>query len=156
MTRRIKILAMIGTAILSSGAPSAYAQQQPFGTAVEARSMLERAVAAVKADKPKALEMFSKGEGGFKDRDLQPFCFNMADGTFTAATVPNLMGTDVRALKDKTGKEFGREIYNSAIEGQFAEVSYLFARPGADPKLYQKTSIITRIGDQGCGVGYFK
>ena len=34
--------------------------------------MLERAVAAVKEDKAKALEMFNKGEDGFKDRD--PLC----------------------------------------------------------------------------------
>ena len=55
---------------------AAIAQQTQFGTAAEAKAMLERAVAAVKADKAKALEMFNKGEGGFKDRDLQPFCFN--------------------------------------------------------------------------------
>jgi hypothetical protein len=41
-----------------------------FGTAEEAKAMLERAVAAVKEDKAKALDMFNKGEGGFKDRDL--------------------------------------------------------------------------------------
>ena len=29
--------------------------------------MLEKAVAAVKEDKAKALDMFNKGEGGFKD-----------------------------------------------------------------------------------------
>ena len=37
-----------------------------FGTAEEAKAMLERAVAAVKEDKAKALEMFNKGEDGFK------------------------------------------------------------------------------------------
>ena len=36
--------------------------------------MLERAVAAVKEDKAKALDMFNKGEGGFKDRDLYVWC----------------------------------------------------------------------------------
>jgi hypothetical protein len=45
---------------------AAIAQQAQFGTAAEAKAMLERAVAAVKADKAKALEMFNKGEGGFK------------------------------------------------------------------------------------------
>jgi len=35
-----------------------------FGTAEEAKAMLERAVAAVKEDKAKALEMFNKGEDG--------------------------------------------------------------------------------------------
>jgi hypothetical protein len=42
--------------------------------------MLLKAVVAVKADKAKALDMFAKGEGGFKGRDLYPFCFNMTDG----------------------------------------------------------------------------
>ena len=47
-----------------------------FGTAEEAKAMLERAVAAVKEDKAKALDMFNKGEGGFKDRDLYVWCAN--------------------------------------------------------------------------------
>jgi len=137
-------------------ATAASAQQAPFGTAAEAQAMLERAVAAVKADKAQALAMFNKGEGGFKDRDLQPFCFNGSDGTITAATVPNLLGTDIRALKDKNGKEFGQEIYQAAREGKITEVSYMFPRPGTDPTLFQKVSLITGVGDQGCGVGYFK
>jgi single cache domain-containing protein len=143
----------VGALTLST---AAIAQQAQFGTAAEAKAMLERAVAAVKADKAKALEMFNKGEGGFKDRDLQPFCFNMSDGKVTATTVPNLLGTDVRTLKDKNGKEFGQEIYKAAIEGKITEVSYLFPRPGTDPTLFEKVSLITGVGDQGCGVGYFK
>jgi hypothetical protein len=137
-------------------ATAALAQQAQFGTAAEAKAMLERAVAAVKSDKAKALEMFNKGEGGFKDRDLQPFCFNVSDGTVTASTVPNLLGTDIRILKDKNGKEFGQEIYHAATEGKITEVSYMFPRPGTDPTLFQKVSLITGVGDQGCGVGYFK
>jgi len=118
--------------------------------------MLEKAVAAVKTDKAKALTMFNNGEGGFKDRDLQPFCFNISDGKLTAATVPNLLGTDVRTLTDKTGKVFGEEVYKAAIEGKITEVSYMFPRPGTDPTPFQKVSLIMRVGDQGCGVGYFK
>ena len=137
-------------------ATAALAQQAQFGTAAEAKAMLERAVAAVKSDKAKALEMFNKGEGGFKDRDLQPFCFNVSDGTVTASTVPHLLGTDIRVLKDKNGKEFGQEIYHAATEGKITEVSYMFPRPGTDPTLFQKVSLITGVGDQGCGVGYFK
>ena len=135
---------------------AAIAQQAPFGTAAEAKAMLERAVAAVKADKAKALEMFNKGEGGFKDRDLQPFCFNVSDGTTTATTVPQLLGTDIRALKDQNGKAFGQEIYQAAREGEIRKVSYVFPRPGTDPTLFHKVSLITRVGDQGCGVGYFE
>ena len=32
--------------------------------------MLDRAVAALKENKEKALEMFNKGEGSFSDRDI--------------------------------------------------------------------------------------
>ena len=42
-----------------------------FGTSQEAKAMLEKAVAAVKENKAKALDMFNKGEGGFKDRTPQ-------------------------------------------------------------------------------------
>ena len=45
-----------------------------YGTPEEAKAMLEKAVAAVKEDKAKALDMFNKGEGGFKDRDLYVAC----------------------------------------------------------------------------------
>jgi hypothetical protein len=135
---------------------AAFAQAQ-YGTAAEAKAMLEKAVAAVKADKEKALAMFNKGEGGFKDRDLQPFCFSIGDGKIVATTVPSLLGTDVRTLKDKTGKEFGKESYGLVAEGPIAETTpYQFPRPGTDPTLFQKVSFVTKVGDLGCGVGYFK
>ena len=35
------------------------------GTASEAKAMLEKAVAALKADKAKTLDLINKGEGGF-------------------------------------------------------------------------------------------
>jgi hypothetical protein len=59
--------------VLSTAASVAETQ---FGTPEEAKAMLERAVASVKEDKAKALDMFNKGEGGFKDRDLYVACAN--------------------------------------------------------------------------------
>ena len=41
-----------------------------YGTPEEAKAMLDRAIAAVKEDKTKALDLFNKGEGGVKNRDL--------------------------------------------------------------------------------------
>jgi hypothetical protein len=135
--------------------------QQAGGTADEAKAMLTKAVAAVKADKAKALDMFNKGEGGFKDRDLYVFCANTSDGKIVAVlSNPNakqLIGTDTRTLKDSTGKAFGEELYagEQKPEGQFTEVTYLFPRPGADPTPVKKVSLVTRVGDLGCGVGYY-
>ena len=46
--------------------------------------MLEKAVVAVKENNAKALDMFNKGEGGFKARDLYVWCANASDGIATA------------------------------------------------------------------------
>jgi len=114
--------------------------------------MLEKAVAAVKANKADALAKFTKGEGGFKDRDLYPFCGG-PDGNFTAH--PSLVGKSLKELKDKAGKPLGEEIYAKAKEGTIGEVSYMWARPGTTD-LVQKVSFFTKIGDQVCAVGYYK
>ena len=147
---------MIGVSALALST-AALAQQDQFGTAQQARTMLDRAVAAVKADKAIALAKFNKGEGDFKELDLYPFCFNLSDGKFVAA-VEQLIGTDTRTLQDPTGKVFGPELYAAAQkpEGQVTEVSYMFPRPGADKTPVQKVSFVTKTGDLGCGVGHYK
>lgn len=123
-----------------------------FGTPEEAKAMLEKAVAALKADQAKALDMFIKGEGGFKDRDLYPFCGG-PDGNFTAH--PKLVGQSLKDLKDKAGKAFGAEIYAKAQTGAVAEVPYMWPRPGqTDP--VEKVAFVTKVGDQVCAVGYYK
>jgi hypothetical protein len=55
-----------------------------YGTPDEAKALLEKAVVAVKEDKAKALDMFNKAEGGFRDRDLYVSCANASDGVVTA------------------------------------------------------------------------
>ena len=140
--------------------PTAFAEQTG-GTAAEAKAMLEKAVAAVKADKSKALSMFNKGEGGFLDRDLYVFCDSLADGKVVAIGNPNakyLLGKDARALMDIAGTPYGREIFDGQgkPEGQITEVKYWFPRPGADDTPVPKVSLVTKAGDLGCGVGYYK
>src|SRR4051794_40225162 len=76
-----------------------------FGTAEEAKAMLEKAVAAVKEDKAKALDMFNSGEGGFKDRDLYVWCANASDGIVTAQPYMN-RGKQLRDIKGKHGTPF--------------------------------------------------
>jgi signal transduction histidine kinase len=131
----------------------AFAQQ---GTAQEAQAMLTKAVAAVKADKTKAIDMFVKGEGGFLVADLYPFCFETSDGKILATQAKQFIGTDVRNLKDGTGKPFGMDLYAAAKEGKITEVSYMFPKPGTDKTPVPKVSFVTAVGDLGCGVGYYK
>ncbi len=138
---------------------SAFAQQGQLGTPQEAKAMLDKAVAAVKADQAVALAMFNKGEGGFKDRDLYPFCFRIADGKTVASPLAVPAGTDVRTLKDPNGKAFGQELYAAGQkpEGQITEISdYMFPKPGTTAPAVPKVSFVTKVADLGCGVGYYK
>jgi hypothetical protein len=158
---RAFITAAASAAVLALS-PAAFAQKADHGTADEAKAMLMKAIAAVHADKTKALDMFNKGEGGFLDRDLYVFCSNLSDGKVVAVGNPNakqLLGTDGRTLKDSSGKVYGAELFagEQKPEGQFTEVSYMFPRPGADKTPVPKVSIVTNVGGGlGCGVGYYK
>jgi hypothetical protein len=127
--------------------------QAQFGTEQEAKAMLERAVAALKDNKEKALEMFNKGEGGFRDRDLYVFCANASDGVLTAH--PYLKGEHLQDIKGKKGFPLGKEIMRTASEGKINQVSYWWPRPGTDKPL-EKHSFYTKVADQNCGVGYYK
>ena len=60
-----------------------------FGTAEEAKAMLNRVVTALKDDKRKALRDFNDDNGGFKDRDLYVLCANAFDGIITASPSSN-------------------------------------------------------------------
>lgn len=138
--------------LVVAAAGTAWAQASQFGTAAEAKGMLEKAVAEIKKNKAGALAKFTKGEGGFKDRDLYPFCGG-PDGNFTAH--PTLAGKSLKGLKDKAGKALGEEIYKVAQEGKVSEVSYMWPRPGSDTPV-QKVTFVTKVGDQVCAVGYYK
>jgi hypothetical protein len=124
-----------------------------FGTAEEAKAMLERAVAAVKEDKAKAIDMFNKGEGGFKDRDLYVYCANASDSIITATPYWN-RGKHLREIRGKHGAPFGETIMQNATEGTIKETSYWWPRPGSD-KAVEKKVFYTKVGDQICAVGYY-
>ena len=154
---RTLITSVVSTAILTLSA-AVFAQQGQSGTAQEARAMLDNVVAAVKADRDVALAMFNKGEGGFRDRDLYPFCQRIADGKGVATPLAVPAGTDVRTQKDPTGKAYGQEFYDAAQkpEGQITEVNYMFPKPGTSAPAVPKVSFVTKVGDLVCGVGYYK
>ena len=150
--RTILRASALATVALLCGAAIAAAQQ--FGTAAEAKAMLDKATIELKANETAALAKFNDKAGSFRDRDLYVFCYNISDGKFTAHPNPALMGTDVRALKVKDDP-LGQKIYDQTKEGAVTSVNYNFPKPGTtDP--VPKESYLTRVANQGCGVGYYK
>ena len=158
MIRSFLIAAASAAVVMSSSATFA---QQAGGTAAEAKAMLAKAVAAVKENETKALEQCNNGQAGFLDRDLYVFCNKLTDGQFVAMGNPNgkaNLGKDVRTLKDAAGTNFGQDIFagEQKPEGVITEVSYVYPKPGADKTPVPKISLVTKAGDLGCGVGYYK
>ncbi|HEY9215715.1 MAG TPA: cache domain-containing protein [Ancylobacter sp.] len=133
---------------------AAMAQQGETGSAADAKTMLERAIVAVKADEAAALEKFRKREDGFGYRDLYVFC-NGLDGKTVAHPNPAMAGTDLNTLKDSNGKEFGKVMLSEAGEGQISTVDYVFPRLGGTQPL-AKESYFTKVGTLICGVGFHK
>jgi signal transduction histidine kinase len=145
-------IAFLGLLITDSAAIAA----DQTGTAEEAKAMLERAVAAIKADEAAALAAFTAGTQGFRDGDLYVFCGAAADGTTTAhGGDAALVGTSMRDVTDKAGKKMGEEFYRVAEEGEFNVVEYVWPHPG-ETEAVPKASYVTKVGDQICGVGYYK
>ena len=110
---------------------TAFAQQpSKYGSAEEAKNILTKAIAAVKADKTKALDMFNKGEGGFVDR---------------VGTLKVLLAGDGAAV---LGRDLGRrKAYTAAIRRvPTTELAKAIAAPGAfNPTLYD-TQLVTAGG----------
>jgi hypothetical protein len=154
---RTFIIGGVSTVVLTLSA-AVFAQQGQLGTAEEAKAMLDKVVAAVKADRDVALAMFNKGEGGFRDRDLYPFCIRVTDGKNVAGPVYVRAGMDTRTLKDPSGKAYGQEVFAAAQkpEGQITEVSYMAPKPGTTAPAVPKVTFVTRVNDLVCAVGYYK
>jgi hypothetical protein len=143
---RTPTLALSTIALLSFGTAKA-TQAADFGTAEEAKSMLNRVVTALKEDKKKALEDFNSGNGGFKDRDLYVLCANASDGIITASPSSNGMN-----LNDFPP---GKKVMKTATEVEVRETTYWWPRPGSIKPL-RKHTFYTKVGDQICGVGYWE
>lgn len=150
MTRKIGILTtavLLGLALSAGGARADGSEQ-----ATKARAMLDRAVAAVKADEQSALESFTKGTNGFADGDLYPFCARARSGWVVAH--PSRLGENLAMVSDKYGKLFGREILNTAVEGEVKEIHYMWPKPGQKTP-EKKDTYYTKVGHLVCGVGYY-
>ncbi len=148
MKKPITVLMVAVFLMVAAGVASAH----EFGTREQAEALLERAIAVLKADKDRALDLFTSGNGGFIDRDLYVFCRG-PDGMLTAH--PYFMGINLKGFKDKTGKAVGEEVYATAKEGDISEVSYKWLQPGGGDEQVDKVSFYTKVDDQVCGVGFY-
>jgi hypothetical protein len=121
--------------------------------------MLERAIAALKANEPAALKAFNDEKNkDFRDRDLYVYCFSLPDGNITAYQSPVMIGTNVKELKIPPNNPVGQRAHDAvanASEGEIVSFTYDFPKPGTKTPALKET-LAARVGKQACGVSYFK
>jgi len=146
--------AVLSGALLFGGMARAADGSDNKGSAAAARAMLERAIAAVTADEPKALADFKTGARGFRDHDLYVFCARL-DGKVDAHIDPAQIGRDIKDQYDIDGVAFGQEMMAIARPGEIKAISYMWPEPASRVPV-AKVTFFTKVADQVCGVGYYK
>ena len=109
----------------------AYAQGYGIGTPVEAKKIVEQAVAYVIANgEEKALKEFNapNGKGKFQWRDLSAFAYDLS-GVVMGHPNPKLIGQNLYLTPDINGKFFRKEIIDLANMRSSGWVDYTYMDP---------------------------
>jgi len=131
-------------------------QAGEFATEAEAKAMLDKAVAYVKANGPeKAAVAFMDPNGGFRDRDLYISMSRMSDGVRLAHVNPKAVGKSLYGSTDVDGKAYGDEMMEIASTKGKGMVTYRFPNP-VTKKPMDKVSYVERVGDVLLLVGAYK
>jgi cytochrome c len=145
---------LFSTAIISCA--STYAVAEDRSSPAEAKAFLQKAVAYYKsAGRETALKDFSDKQGKFVDRDLYVFCYGPDQKISAHGFNPTLVGKDIEIFKDADGKAFASQLNQEGRAKGTAELDYRWVSP-VSKKIESKSSTVEKVGDDVCGVGYYK
>lgn len=126
------------------------------GTPDEAKALVDRAITAIKTEgKEKAFAAFNSPTGGYVDRDLYVFVYDLEGTVISHGGNNALIGKSLINLKDADGKLFVQEFVRVAKGKGEGWVDYKWVNP-TTKKVEDKTSFIKRHGDMLVGVGVYK
>lgn len=126
------------------------------GTKEEAKALVEKAAAYLKAEgKDKAIAEFNKPDGLFIDRDLYVFAMNMDGVRLAHGKNQKLVGLSIMDFKDVDDKPYGKEIMDLGKGAGSGWVDYKFTDP-MTKKIGEKTSYVLREGDVVIAAGAYK
>ena len=125
------------------------------GTADEAKTMVEKAAAFMKANgKEKAFKEFTEGTH-FKKDDLYIFVIDMKGMTLAHGGNPKLVGKDMSGLKDADGKLFIKDMIDGATAKGSGWSDYKWTNP-VTKKIDPKSTYYLKVDDVILGCGIYK
>lgn len=150
----VKAIGAFIAGVLLLALPAAGAAER--GSAMEAKALVEKAVAKIKADGPKAaFAAFEKKDGGFVDRDLYIFVFDFDGKILSHGASKDLIGQNLitQQTKDADGKVFAAEFVAVAKTQGEGWVDYKWPNP-VSKAVEPKSSFVKKANDAmlvGCG-----
>ncbi|MFZ2269934.1 MAG: cache domain-containing protein [Azonexus sp.] len=129
----------------------------PRSTADDARKLLDRASAQIKAQgMAKALASFNDARGPFVHDDLYVFAVNLKSGKFEAHGMnPKWTGTDAHDLHDVEGHPLIKEMLSLARSKGEGTVDYVWRNPVTNA-VEKKRTFIRRENGSLIGVGFYR
>jgi cytochrome c len=126
------------------------------GTANEAKVLVEKAAAYIKAEgKDKAFTEFTNSKGKFVDRDLYIFVVDFNGLTLAHGGNAKLVGKDMRELKDADGEFFIQKMITLAKSKGTGWVDYKWANPTSN-KIEPKSTYVQIHESYFLGCGIYK
>lgn len=153
----MKLLALIRNAAILLAASTTFAFAQERGTIDEAKALVEKGLAHIKAvGNDKAFADFTEKDGKWQNKDLYIFVVRTDGTTVAHGANKGLIGKSLIELKDPDGKMFIKEMITVGMKGS-GTVDYSFTDPQTK-KMAPKTSYVARVpGFEGIiGVGAYK
>lgn len=126
------------------------------GTADEAKAIVEKAAAFIKANgKEKAFAEFTDPKGKFVDRDLYIFGVDFNGLTLAHGGNAKLVGKDMSGLKDSDGELFIKKMIDQAKAKGTGWVDYKWTNP-VTKKIEAKSTYVQKQDEYFIGCGIYK
>lgn len=127
----------------------------PRATPEEAMALLDKAVAAVRADPAAAIEAFNNSAGPYVYDDLYVFALDGESGVFKAhGAKRKMVGTSGGDLQDPEGKPIGQQIISIAKSKGGGEIDYVWPNP-VTRKVESKHTVFREVDGLVVCVGYY-
>jgi cytochrome c len=126
------------------------------GSQKEAKALLDKAISHVnEVGTEKAYTDFSRADGGYVDRDLYVYCFDMEGKALAHGGNPTLIGKNLMEMKDPDGVQPVKESIRILGANNDGTLDFKWPNP-ISKKIEAKSAFISKAKNDWCGVGYYK
>ena len=153
----MKKMKVVIVAVLSLCLIASFAYAAERGTKAEAKALLKKAVALIKAEGPdKAYPQLQDPKGKFVEKDLYVYVATLDQALVKVHPfMPAMVGKSWLGLKDADGKEFVKELVEGGKTKGSGTVDYKWTNP-TTKKVDSKSAFYERVGDTVAVCGFYK